>query len=116
MPQFRRATYGNGFELSGDFPAVYNRGQDYQVTGYGAGGVYATLHKASTMSVRKQAVQQFRRIATQENPNIQMILPVAETVGLSEEGIGRRVREFLPPGRGESPEVFEQASRLRSSA
>ena len=30
---------------------------------------------------QQRAVQQFRRIATEQNPNIQMILPLAEIVG-----------------------------------
>jgi hypothetical protein len=35
---------------------------------------------------QQRAVQQFRRIATEQNPNIQMILPLAEIVGLLQAG------------------------------
>ena len=42
---------------------------------------------------KQRAVQQFRRIATEENPNIQMILPLADIVGLLQEGVGNLVRE-----------------------
>jgi transposase-like protein len=38
-------------------------------------------------------VQQFRRLATEENPNIQMILPLADIVGLLQEGVGHLLRE-----------------------
>jgi hypothetical protein len=38
-------------------------------------------------------VQQFRRLATEENPNIQMVLPLAEIVGLLQEGVGHLLRE-----------------------
>ena len=31
---------------------------------------------------KQRAVQQFRRLATEQNPNIQMILPMADIVGL----------------------------------
>jgi hypothetical protein len=31
---------------------------------------------------QQRAVQQFRRLATEQNPNIQMILPMADIVGL----------------------------------
>src|SRR5258706_2578847 len=42
---------------------------------------------------QQRAVQQFRRIATEENPNIQMILPLAEIVGLLQQGVGNLLRE-----------------------
>jgi putative transposase len=42
---------------------------------------------------KERAVQQFRRLATEENPNIQMILPLAEIVGLLQEGVGHLLRE-----------------------
>jgi putative transposase len=42
---------------------------------------------------KQRAVQQFRRLATEENPNIQMILPLAEIVGLLQEGVGHLLRE-----------------------
>jgi hypothetical protein len=38
-------------------------------------------------------VQQFRRIATEMNPNIQMVLPLAEIVSLLQEGVGHLLRE-----------------------
>ena len=37
---------------------------------------------------KQRAVQQFRRLATEENPNIQMILPMADIVGLLQQGVG----------------------------
>jgi putative transposase len=42
---------------------------------------------------KQRAVQQFRRIATEENPNIEMILPLAEIVGLLQQGVGNLLRE-----------------------
>jgi transposase-like protein len=42
---------------------------------------------------KQRAVQQFRRIADEQNPNIQMILPLADIVGLLQEGVGHLVRE-----------------------
>src|ERR1700704_2068928 len=42
---------------------------------------------------KQRAVQQFRRIATEENPNIQMILPLAEIVVLLQQGVGNLLRE-----------------------
>jgi len=42
---------------------------------------------------QQRAVQQFRRIATERNPNIQMILPLAEIVGLLQQGVGNLLRE-----------------------
>lgn len=38
-------------------------------------------------------MQQFRRLATEENPDIQMVLPMAEIVGLLQEGVGHLLRE-----------------------
>ena len=37
---------------------------------------------------QQRAVQQFRRLATEQNPGIQMILPMADIVGLLQEGVG----------------------------
>ena len=42
---------------------------------------------------KERAVQQFRRLATETNPNIQMILPLASIVGMLQEGLGHLVRE-----------------------
>jgi transposase-like protein len=42
---------------------------------------------------QQRAVQQFRRLATEQNPNIQMILPLAEIIGLLQEGVGNLLRE-----------------------
>jgi hypothetical protein len=41
---------------------------------------------------QQPAVPQFRRIATEQNPNIQMILPLADIVGLLQEGVGNLLR------------------------
>ena len=35
-----------------------------------------------------RVVQQFRRLATEQNPNIQMVLPLVEIVGLMQQGVG----------------------------
>ena len=42
---------------------------------------------------QQRAVQQFRRLATEQNPNIQMILPMADIVGLLQQGVGNLLRE-----------------------
>jgi len=42
---------------------------------------------------KQRAVQQFRRIAEEHNPNIQMVLPLADIVSLLQEGVGNLVRE-----------------------
>src|SRR5919106_3639362 len=42
---------------------------------------------------KQRAVQQFRRFATETNPNIQMILPLAGIVGMLQEGVGHLMRE-----------------------
>ena len=42
---------------------------------------------------KQRGVQQFRRLATEENPNIQMIVPLAEIVGLLQDGVGNLLRE-----------------------
>lgn len=38
-------------------------------------------------------MQQFRQLATEENPNIQMILPMADIVGMLQDGVGHLLRE-----------------------
>ena len=40
-----------------------------------------------------RAVQSFRRWAAEKNPNIQMLLPLAEVVSLLQEGVGHLLRE-----------------------
>ena len=42
---------------------------------------------------RQRAVQQFRRLASEENPNIQMVLPMANIVGMLQDGVGHLLRE-----------------------
>src|ERR1700739_376368 len=42
---------------------------------------------------QQRAVQQFRQLAREENPNIQMIFPMATVVGLLQEGVGHLLRE-----------------------
>jgi transposase-like protein len=42
---------------------------------------------------QQRAVQQFRRLATEQNPNIEMILPMADIVGLLQEGVGNLLRQ-----------------------
>src|SRR5437879_12804833 len=41
---------------------------------------------------QQRAVQKFRRLAIEQNPSIQMILPLAEIVGLLQEGVGNLLR------------------------
>ncbi|MGO9166460.1 MAG: hypothetical protein ACLP56_06275, partial [Candidatus Sulfotelmatobacter sp.] len=42
---------------------------------------------------QQRAVQQFRQFAREQNPNLQMIFPMAEVVGLLQEGVGHLLRE-----------------------
>jgi len=42
---------------------------------------------------KQRAVQQFRRFASEENPSIQMVLPLAGIVGMLQEGVGNLMRE-----------------------
>lgn len=42
---------------------------------------------------QQRAVQEFRQLAREENPNIQMIFPMADIVGLLQEGVGHLLRE-----------------------
>ena len=42
---------------------------------------------------QQRAVQQFRRIATEQNPDIQMILPLADIVSMLQQGVGNLLRE-----------------------
>lgn len=42
---------------------------------------------------QQRAVQQFRKLAAEQNPNIQMILPMADIVGLLQEGVGNLLRQ-----------------------
>ncbi len=42
---------------------------------------------------QQRAVEQFRRLAAEQNPNIQMILPLADIVGMLQEGVGNLLRQ-----------------------
>ena len=42
---------------------------------------------------KQRAVQQFRRLATEVNPSIQMVLPMAGIVGMLQDGVGNLMRE-----------------------
>src|SRR2546428_3634612 len=42
---------------------------------------------------QQRAVQAFRQLAREENPNLQMIFPMTEVVGLLQEGVGHLMRE-----------------------
>jgi transposase-like protein len=42
---------------------------------------------------QQRAVQQFRKLAAEQNPNVQMILPMADIVGLLQEGVGNLLRQ-----------------------
>ena len=46
---------------------------------------------------QQRAVPQFRRIATEQNPNIQMILPMADIVGLLQETRGSTPTDLQAP-------------------
>jgi len=40
---------------------------------------------------QQRAVQEFRQLAQEENPNLQMIFPMTEVVGLLQEGVGHLI-------------------------
>jgi putative transposase len=42
---------------------------------------------------QQRAVQRFRQLAREENPAIPMVFPMAEVVGLLQEGVGHLMRE-----------------------
>jgi putative transposase len=42
---------------------------------------------------KQRAVKEFRQLAADQNPNIQMVLPMAEIVGLLQQGVGHLLRE-----------------------
>ncbi len=42
---------------------------------------------------QQRAVQEFRQLAREEDPNLQMIFPMTEVVGLLQEGVGHLMRE-----------------------
>jgi transposase-like protein len=42
---------------------------------------------------RQRAVNEFRQLAADQNPNIQMVLPMVEIVGLLQQGVGHLLRE-----------------------
>jgi hypothetical protein len=42
---------------------------------------------------QQRAVQEFRQLAREENPHLQMIFPMTEVFGLLQEGVGHLMRE-----------------------
>jgi putative transposase len=42
---------------------------------------------------RQRAVNEFRQLAANQNPNIQMVLPMAEIASLLQQGVGHLLRE-----------------------
>ena len=42
---------------------------------------------------QQRAVNQFRQLASEKNPNVQMVLPMADIVGLLQEGVGNLLRQ-----------------------
>jgi putative transposase len=42
---------------------------------------------------QRRAVQRFRRMAAEQNPTVQMVLPMVEIVGLLQQGVGNLLRE-----------------------
>src|ERR1035437_5946922 len=59
---------------------------------------------------QQRAVQEFRQLAREENPNLQMIFPMTEVVGLLQEGVGHLMRE----SGVDAHKVPIQRTRLRS--
>lgn len=57
---------------------------------------------------KQRAAHQFRRIATGKNPDIQMILPLAESVSQLQEGVRNLVREA---GLALMRQVMEEEAR-----
>lgn len=49
--------------------------------------------KRSYQIEKQRAVNEFRQLATNENPTVQMTLPMAEIVGLLQQGVGHLLRE-----------------------
>lgn len=49
--------------------------------------------KRSYQIEKQRAVNEFRQLATNENPNVQMTLPMAEVVSLLQQGVGHLLRE-----------------------
>jgi len=41
----------------------------------------------------QRAVNEFRQLATEQNPTVQMMLPMADIVGLLQQGVGHLLRE-----------------------
>jgi hypothetical protein len=60
---------------------------------------------------QQRAVQEFRQLAREENPNLQMIFPMTEVVGLLQEGVGHLMREA---GLALMSLVMEEEVRHRS--
>ena len=42
---------------------------------------------------QQRAVNEFRQLAANQNPDIQMVLPMAKIVGLLQQGVGHLLRE-----------------------
>ena len=42
---------------------------------------------------KQRAVNEFRQFATEQNPNIQTVLPMSEIVSLLQQGVGHLLRE-----------------------
>ena len=42
---------------------------------------------------RQKAIQQFRHLVAEQNPTIQLLLPMSEVVSLLQEGVGNLLRE-----------------------
>jgi hypothetical protein len=62
---------------------------------------------------QQRAVQQFRRLAIEQNPNIQMILPMAEIVRLLQEGVGNLLSFVSYRGDQSNKEDCLQKARMR---
>jgi hypothetical protein len=61
------------------------------------------------------AVQEFRQLAREENPNIQMIFPMADIVGLLQEGVGHLLREAGLALMNPVMEMEEEVRHLQAS-
>ena len=42
---------------------------------------------------RQKAIQKFRHLVAEQNPTIQLLLPMSEVVSLLQEGVGNLLRE-----------------------
>src|ERR1700746_485985 len=56
-------------------------------------GRHAVPMKRRYQIEKQRAVNEFRQLATEQNTTVQMMLPMAEIVGLLQQGVGHLLRE-----------------------